>query len=138
MKKILCAVTLVLIWTVAAQAAVVYLKDGGQIKARKVWREKGKVVVLVTRYSITTFANSELNLKKTFPRHKKRVKPVTVVPDSPVKDASAPAVAQPVKPDKKISLPHLPNKLPEMTIPKGAEEGTLRKQKREMEERMKE
>jgi len=69
-KKIFYAVALVLVWSVAAQAAVVYLKGGGQIKAQKVWRKKGAVVVLVNRDSITTFANSELNLKKTFPPRK--------------------------------------------------------------------
>lgn len=137
MKKILCAVALVLVWTVAAQAAVVYLKDGGQIKARKVWREKGKVVVLVTRYSITTFANSELNLKKTFPPHKRRIKPVAVAPSAPVQGGTAVVSDQAVKSNKKFALPGLSNKLPEMTIPKGTEEGTLRKQKREMEERLK-
>jgi hypothetical protein len=136
-KKILYAVALVMVWTVAAQAAVIYLKGGGQIKAKKIWREKGKVVVLVNRDSITTFANSELNLKKTFPPRKKRVKPAAVTPSAPLQGGSAAAVEQPDKSEKKFALPSLPHKLPEKDIPKATEEGTLRKQKREMEERLK-
>lgn len=136
MRKLFCAVVLLLVWSVAAQAATVYLKDGGQIKAKRVWREKGKVVVLVNRDSITSFAFSEINLKKTFPPHKKRLKRIAVTPAVSTAAPAAPA-AQPAKVDKKISLPSLP-KLPEREIPKASEEGTIRKQKREMEERMKE
>jgi hypothetical protein len=141
MKKLFCAMVLLLVWVVSAQAATVYLKDGGQIKAKRVWREKGKVVVLVNRESITSFALSEINLKKTFPPRKKRVKRIVT---TPAVSTAAPAVSaagtasatQPAKADKKISLPSLP-KLPEREIPKASEEGTIRKQKREMEERMK-
>ncbi|MDD2501194.1 MAG: hypothetical protein PHN92_10280 [Geobacter sp.] len=139
MKKLFCAMALLLVWAVSAQAATVYLKGGGQIKAKRVWREKGKVVVLVNRDSITSFALSEINLKKTFPPRKKRVKRVVATPAVSVAvpaPGTAPS-AQPAKADKKISLPSMP-KLPEREIPKGSEEGTLRKQKREMEERIKE
>ena len=142
-KKILCAVALILVWSVTAQAKVIYLKGGGQIKAQKVWREKGKVVVLVNRDSITTFANSELNLKKTFPPRKKKVKDVeagvsstAAGSGSPVQAITTPSLVPPAKGDKKIVLPSLPNKLPEREIPKSGEEGTLRKQKREMEQRL--
>ncbi len=145
MKKIFYAVALVLVWSVAAQAAVVYLKGGGQIKAQKVWRKKGAVVVLVNRDSITTFANSELNLKKTFPPRKKRVKPVEAGVNVPAAGAGSsvqattnPAVSPPAKGEKKSLLPALPNKLPEREIPKSGEEGTLRKQKREMEQKLNE
>lgn len=142
MKKLFCAVALLLVWAVSAQAATVYLKDGGTIKAKRVWREKGKVVVLVNRDSITSFAYGEVNLKNTFPPRKKRVRRIVTTTAAPV---AAPGVTVPtaapaapkVKGDKKISLPSLSNKLPERSIPQASEEGTIRKQKREMEERMK-
>ncbi len=145
MKKIVCVMVLVLGWAVHAPAAVVYLKDGGTIKAQKVWREKNKVVVLVNRESVTSFAMSEIDVKKTFPPRKKRIKPVTpaaavpaVVPGVPAQGNTAAVVQPPVKADKKLALPSLPNKLPERELPKGSEEGTLRKQKREMAERINE
>ena len=145
MKTLFSVVVLVLLWAVSSPAAVVYLKDGGQIKAKRVWRENGKVVVLVNHESITSFASSEVNLKKTFPPRKKRVRPQkatqspAAAPGVPATGITAvPAPEQPAKGGKKITLPALPNKLPERQIPAGSEEGTLRKQKREMEERMKE
>ena len=144
MKKLFCAIALLLVWAVSAQASTVYLKDGGRIKAKRVWREKGKVVVLLNRDSITSFAPGEVNLKKTFPPRKKRVKRMVATPAAPITSSGvaapggAPSPGTPTtKGDKKISLPSLPNKLPERSIPQASEEGTIRKQKREMEERMK-
>jgi len=147
MKKTVCSMALVLGWVVSAQATTVYLNDGGTISARNVWREKGKVVVLVNRDSITSFSVSEINMKKTFPPRRKPVKPATPVAAVPVSgkpsqgavvQATAPAPAKPEKESKKFSLPSLPNKLPEREIPKGSEEGAIRKQKHEMAERLKE
>lgn len=144
MRKIICSMALVLGWTVFAQAATVYLNDGGTISVRNVWREKGKVVVLVNRDSITSFSVSEINMKKTFPLRKKTVKPAAPVTTAqasgkpPQSTAPAPAPARSDKGDKKLSLPNLPEKLSGREIPKGAEEGTVRKQKREMQERLNE
>ncbi|SJZ64369.1 hypothetical protein SAMN02745119_01218 [Trichlorobacter thiogenes] len=145
MKKLFCAMALLLVWAVSAQASTVYLKYGGTIKAKRVWREKGKVVVLVNRDSITSFTPGEVNLKKTFPPRKKRVKRIVATPavstttPGVTAPGAAPAPGTPTaKGDKKISLPSLPNKLPERPIPQASEEGAIRKQKREMEERMKE
>ncbi len=146
MKKLISAVCVVFIWAGSAQAAVVYLKDGGTIKARNVWREKGKVVVLLNRDSITSFAAKEVNLKKTFPPRKKAVKPVVSATTSPAgvsasetfQNVTVPAPVKAPKEDKKFSLPSVPTKLPEREIPKGAEEGAIRKQKREMAERLNE
>ena len=141
MKKLFCAIALLLVWAVSAQASTVYLKDGGTIKAKRVWREKGKVVVLLNRDSITSFAPGEVNLKKTFPPRKKRVKRIVA---SSAASTTTPGVTSPApgtpttKGDKKISLPRLPDKLPERAISQASEEGTIRKQKREMEERVKE
>ena len=145
MKTFFSVMVLVLFWTVSSPAALLYLKDGGQIKAKRIWRENGKVVVLVNHESITSFASSEVNLKKTFPPRKKRVRQQKVMP-SPAAAPGTPATGakmvqvpeQAAKGDRKFTLPSLPNKLPERQIPTASEEGTLRKQKREMEERMKE
>lgn len=142
MRKTVFIVALILGWAVSAQAAIVYLKDGGTMNARNVWREKGKVVVLLNRESIASFSASEIDMKKTFPPRKKLSKrPKSAVTAlAPVKSSPAAAPAPTaVKPDtasKRLSLPTLPGKLPERELPKGTEEGAIRKQKREMQERI--
>lgn len=140
MRSGIYALMLVLVWTISVQAATLYLKDGGRVKAKRIWREKGKVVVLVTRDSITSFAPGEVNLKKTFPPRKKRVKPVAATTAAvPAPTSAAPVQgAAPAAERKKIVPPSLSNTLPERAIPQGAEEGALRKQKRELDERLKE
>lgn len=146
MKRLCLAFVLVICWVASASAARVYLKDGSRIDAKKVWREKGQVVVLVNRDSITTFTNAEINLKKTFPPRKKRIKPAAAAPagtaaaNSPGSGGAAPVEAQqPAKEGKKLSLPSLPTKLPEREPPKlSGDEGAIRKQKREMEQRLNE
>lgn len=142
MKKLGLALVLVVCWVATASAARVYLKDGSWINAQKVWREKGKVVVLINKESITTFTNAEVNLRKTFPPRKKRVKPpaaaVSGAPAAPIGTPVAQPSTQPQKDGKKLGLPALSTKLPEREPPKAAEEGTIRKQKREMEQRLNE
>ena len=144
MKKICLTLLLLICWTATASAARLYLKDGSWINAKKVWREKGKVMVLVNRDSITSYSSSEVNLKKTFPARKKKVKPVdaaaSAAPQTEAAVAGSPApAAQQQKDGKKISLPNLPSKLPEREPPKlGGEEGTIRKQKKEMEQKLNE
>lgn len=140
MKKLGLALVLVVCWVATASAARVYLKDGSWINAKRVWREKGKVVVLVNRDSITSFTNAEVNLKKTFPPRKKRVKPTAATAQPPVgaPAAAGTPAAQAPKEGKRISMPNLPAKLPEREPPKAGEEGTIRKQKREMQERLNE
>lgn len=146
MKKLGLALVLVVCWVATASAARVYLKDGSWINAKRVWREKGKVVVLVNRDSITSFSTSEVQLKKTFPPRKKRIQPVKPVaaPAAAPAPASAPAAAPtkavtpPPKEGKQLTMPSPRMKLPEREPPKGGEEGTIRKQKKEMEKRLNE
>lgn len=140
MRSGIYALMLVLLWTVSVQAATLYLKDGGRVKAKRIWREKGKVVVLVTRESITSFAPSEVNLKKTFPPRKKRIKPVAATTAAVPAPTSATPVqgATPTAGGGGIVPPSLSKTLPERAIPQGTEEGALRKQKRELDERLKE
>ena len=147
MKKLCLAFVLVVCWSATASAARVYLKDGSWINAKKVWREQGKVVVLVNRDSITSFTNDELNLKKTFPPRKKRIKKArtaaaAVVAPAPVATpvvTPAPAATPAQKEGKKLAVPSLRMKLPEREPPKlSGEEGAIRKQKQEMEKRLNE
>ena len=144
MGKFGLTVLLVACWATTASAAQVYLNDGSWINAKKVWREKGRVVVLVNRESITSFTNAEVNLRKTFPPRKKRIKPAATVKAAPTAPVPV-AAAAPVQPSaqsqpagKKFSMPSLPTKLPEREPPKASEEGALRKQKREMQQRLNE
>lgn len=132
---------LLLGWAISASAATLFLKDGGTIKAKRIWREKGKVVVLVTRESITSFAASEVNLKKTFPPHHRKKKRAvakaaegTAQPVVPVTSPAEPAKAPKAAKKPVFSVPDVPK--PELTIPHGSQEGAIRKQKREMEERL--
>ncbi len=131
---------LVLGWTISAAAATLYLRDGGTIKAKRIWREKGKVVVLVTRESITSFAASEVNLKKTFPsRHKKKkagVAKAAGIATQPGTPAASPTEPSKTAKNPAASAPAAAGVVRE--IPHGSEEGALRKQKRELEERLNE
>jgi hypothetical protein len=125
-------------------AARVYLKDGSVIDAKSAWHYQGKVQVLVNRDTLVTFLPAEVDQNRTFPRHHRAVRkrPHAAVPQ---KCAAAPvAAAVPQKTaGKGISLPSLPSlpaKLKEMSPPSqgGKEEGVIRKQKREMQERLNE
>ena len=52
----------------AASAVQVHLADGGIISAKKIWRSKGSIFVLVNRDTLLEFVPQEVNLKKTFVR----------------------------------------------------------------------
>ena len=151
MVRILIAGMLVVSLALPAHAAgkaqavkKVYLKDGGILEARSVWRSKGKVHVLVNRDILAEFYPAELDMKRTFSRHapkadrkhsstKKRRLAGAVIPSHAVQQA----------PEKKSrsSLPNLPSlKLPKKTPPSldNTEEGAIRKHKREMSEQVNE
>lgn len=83
-----------------ALARPVYLADGGIIQAQKVWKEEGRIYVLLNRDSLITFSPEEINLKKTFTqkRQKPALKPVE-------KDIKAPAPAAPVVPAATAKAP---------------------------------
>ncbi len=131
---------LVLGWTISAAAATLYLRDGGTIKAKRIWRENGKVVVLVTRESITSFAASEVNLKKTFPpRHKKKKAEVANAAGKATQPGTpAASPTEPSKTPKKPAASAPATAGVEREIPHGSEEGAIRKQKRELEDRLNE
>jgi hypothetical protein len=141
-KRIIGAVLLTAVLATPAFAVKVYLKDGGVIQAKRVWREGGKVHVLATRHTLTSFEPSEINMKRTFPKRHKAARKVEAAPapaPAPGKGTPAPAVAVPAKPaDKKPavalpSLPKLPEKSPESVAPGGG--GTIRQHKKSMAEK---
>ena len=58
-----------------ALARAVYLADGGIIQAQKVWKEEGRIYVLLNRDSLITFSPEEINLKKTFAKKRQPAPP---------------------------------------------------------------
>lgn len=75
-----------------ALARPVYLADGGIIQAQKVWKEEGRIYVLVNRDSLIHFSPEEIDLKKTFAKTGRKAAPKS----APVRiKAAAPAVPTP-------------------------------------------
>jgi len=143
MKRILCAVLLAATLATPAFAAKLYLKDGGVIQAKRVWREGGKVYVLATRHTLTPFEKSEVNLKRTFPKKRRVAKKIGAVPPQAQAHAAAPdgaAVTQnPVGRKIGISLPsvpRLPEKSPDSLVPSSGAGGSIKQHKKEMAERL--
>jgi hypothetical protein len=141
MKRTLCAALMAITLATPAFAAKVYLKDGGVIQAKRVWREGGKVHVLATRHTLTSFEKSEINLKRTFPKKHKVATKVAAV-ETKAATAAPSGAAAPQKPeDKKTgvalpSLPKLPEKSPESLVPSTGTGGTIRQQKKNMAEKL--
>lgn len=102
MKPILFAVMMALALATPVFAAKLYLKDGGVIQAIRVWRSDGKVHVLATRHTETSFEPCEVDMKRTFARrHKAAKKPACV--DRQSKAAAPLGAAIPHKTAEKMS-----------------------------------
>ena len=143
MKRILCAALMAAVLATPAFAAKLYLKDGGIIQAKRVWREGGKVHVLATRHTLTSFEKSEVDLKRTFvKRHRVAIKVAAVTPQAQTAAAApngAAATQKPVERKSGISLPKLPklpDKSPESLVPSSGTGGVIRQQKKEMNEKL--
>lgn len=144
MKLILCAVLMAATLATPAFAAKVYLKDGGVIQARKVWREGGRVHVLITRDTLTSFEKSEINLKRTFPkRHRITKKVGRITPQALAAPVVAPDITTTTKTQvdakKRMSfpkLPKLPEKTPDSLVPSSGNVGSIKQHKKEMAERI--
>ncbi|MDO9309576.1 MAG: hypothetical protein Q7V04_10980 [Deltaproteobacteria bacterium] len=145
MKKLLLVVLAICTSATPVLAArTVYLKEGGTISARSVWRAKGKVHVLVNRDTLTEFSLSEIDLKRTFARKHRAVRKhhrvsgavlATKASPSPVAATQTSGIAKPgLKLPSMPNLPKLSEKEPGTQAPNG-EEGTIRKHKKEMSER---
>jgi hypothetical protein len=141
MKRILCAVLLAVVMVTPAFAAKLYLKGGGVIQAKKVWREGGRVYVWATRDTMTSFEPSEVDLKRTFVKHHRAARKVAAVQPQCQTTAAAPngAAASPKTADKKAGialpgLPKLPEKSPESLVPSSGG-GSIKQHKKEMAEK---
>lgn len=143
MKRILCAALMAVVLATPAFAAKVYLKDGGVIQAKRVWRAGGKVHVLATRHTLTSFEKREVDLKRTFPQKRRAAKTVAAVTPQAQTAAAAPnraaATRKPLDSRARVSLPSLP-KLPERSpgslVPASGAGGTIKQQKKEMAEKL--
>lgn len=139
MKLMLCAVLLAVTCATPSFAAKLYLKDGGVIQAKRVWRDAGKVYVLANRDTLTSFEPWEVDLKRTFPQRPRVVKRASATAQQATTAAPKQATAVPKAAEKKpgIALPTLPEKSPESLVPSSGG-GTIRQHKKEIEERIKE
>jgi hypothetical protein len=143
MNRILCAALMAVLMATPAFAAKLYLKDGGVIQAKRVWRSDGRVYVLATRHTMTSFDKSEVNLKRTFPkRHRAAKRSAAVTPQAEAATAAPSGAAAIQKPaDRKAevslpSLPKLPEKTPESLVPSTGSAGSIKQHKKEMAERV--
>jgi hypothetical protein len=143
MKRILCAALMAALLATPAFAAKVYLKEGGVIQAKRVWREGGKVYVLATRDTMTSFEPGEIDLKRTFAKKHRAAKTVAVAtPQAPAKAAAPNEAAEVQKTAEKkpgMSLPNLqklPERSPESLVPSSGVGGSIKKQKKEMAEKL--
>ena len=141
MKRVLIAGLVLCTLATSAQASRnVYLKDGGMIQAKAVWRSHGMVHVLVNRDTLTKFAPNELDMKRTFPKQHRVIRKKSAVHRHATGTAAPGGAAVNRKSESNgsgISLPKLPD-LSDMkpgSPPAGNEEGAIRKHQREMTER---
>ena len=140
MKRAVFAVLMSVVFATPAFAARVYLKEGGFIQAQRVWKEGGKVHVLATRHTITSFETSEVNMKRTFAKKPSPVKkPDAVVAQAaPAASTEAAVTQKPVEKKSGISLPSLPKlpeKTPESLVPSSGSGGAIKQRKKDMAEK---
>jgi len=143
MKRILCAALMAAFLATPALAAKLYLKDGGVIQAKRVWREGGKVYVLATRDTLTSFEKSEVDLKRTFPKkHRVAKKTAPAAPQAQTAAAAPSGAAATQKPAESKaqvsppSLPKPPERSPAGPAPSSGAGGTIKQQKKEMSEKL--
>src|SRR6185369_8596663 len=116
-------VLMLLVWLMLAGICLgrqVYLKDGGIIDGQSAWRRGDKVFVKINRDIIADFDQSEIDLRRTFPktapsfRHQQRkvikdgdsapAKPVSA-PATPAPAVAAPAAKPSVQPSPPVATP---------------------------------
>ena len=108
MKRILVASLLITTLTSPARAEhLVYLKEGGVIKAKSAWRSKGRVHVLVNRDTLTEFSPAEIDMKRTFAGKVRKAHHAAAIPRRPTTSVSVQPAATP-GPEKKKAGYSLP------------------------------
>lgn len=142
---ILLSLALTFLATPALAARLVYLKGGGIIRAKSAWRSPGKVHVLVNRDTLAEFNTAEIDMKKTFAgRHRTASKtagktaPAASKQTGSTGGATAADAGQNVS-KPKASLPGLPSlseKNPESLLPSSGAGGAIRKQKKDLAEKI--
>jgi hypothetical protein len=143
MKRTFCAALMAV--TLAATpsfAAKLYLRDGGCINAKRVWRADNRVYVLATRDTLTSFEKSEVNMKRTFPRHHMVAKKLAAVTSQATTAAPVGAAATKKPADSKsgitlpnLSMPKLPERTPDSLVPSSGGGGSIRQNRKSMEEK---
>lgn len=104
---VLMSLALMFTFSRTVMAKTVYLKNGDEIECQNVWKEKGRINVLVNRDTLLDFAPNEVDLDKTFghkpvkkkiKHHKKRHRTVPAAHKSAAKAAgnTAPVAVKPV------------------------------------------
>ncbi len=140
MKRAACVVLMTAVFAAPASAARLYLKEGGYIQAKRVWKEGGKVYVLANRDTLTSFEKSEVNMKRTFARKPRPAKK----PDAALQQTATPksqeaaASAKPAVKKTGIALPSLtklPERSPDSLVPSSGSGGAIRQHKKEMAEK---
>lgn len=140
MTRTVITALLLLGLTTPSLAARIYLKEGGVIDAKSVWRSHGMVHVLVNRDTLAEFSPDELDMKRTFARLHRVQKKKTVATAAQAQattQTKAIGAREPAGKKPGLSLPAMPT-LPEATpgsLITGGDEGTIRKHKREMLEK---
>lgn len=116
MKKIAKACVLALVLGVlgvalswGAQGKMVHLKDGSVIQCQSVWKNDGKVMVLVNRDTLVELSRDEVDLKKTFGPPKGRPIRKKVAAAAPV---SSPDPAPPAAATAAVPQPPPPPAMP--------------------------
>jgi hypothetical protein len=127
----------------ALAARTVYLKEGGTITAKSVWRSRGQVHILVNRDTLTKFPASEIDLKRTFPHRHRIAIARPLAPHTLPAAATAAAVKTEEQKDgsrtSRMTLPEMPKireRNPEELVPSTDGGGTIRQHKKEMAERI--
>jgi len=143
MKRILCAALVAVVLATPAFAAKLFLKEGGVIQAKRVWRSGSRVYVLATRDTMTSFETSEVDLKRTFvKRHRVSRRVGAITPQAQTAAAAPNGAAANLKAvDRKSavalpSLPKAPEKSPDSLVPSSGTGGVIRQQKKEMTEKL--
>ncbi|WP_298439272.1 DUF5684 domain-containing protein [Geobacter sp.] len=104
------AAALVILSAVALHAATlrsVHLTDGSVIQCQSVWKNDGKVMILVNRDTLVELPRDEVDLKKTFgkPRRHPARKKVTVAAAPAAERGPSPPAAEPLQAPPKVEPP---------------------------------
>lgn len=109
---VLMTLALMFVFSQQASAKTVYLKNGDEIDCLKVWKEGGRINVLINRDTLVDFAPGEVDLNKTIGHRpvKKKVKHHykkrhAAARTAPKPEAKSPADAKAAAPKQVVNAP---------------------------------